>query len=81
RANRPSIRLTGFDPTTDTVVFDLAELLADSDLSTDAGGSPGCQSFPDDTGECTPLFPNLGMDFATGDCVDGCQAQSAFRVE
>lgn len=83
RVNRPSIRLTGFDPITDTdtVVLDLAELLADSDLSTDAGGTPGCQSFPDDAGDCTPLFPNLGLDFATGDCVDGCQAQSAFRVQ
>jgi uncharacterized repeat protein (TIGR04052 family) len=81
RVNRPSIRLTGFDPATDTVVLDLAALLADSDLSTDAGGSPGCQSSPDDAGDCTPLFPNLGLDFATGDCLDDCQAQSAFRVE
>jgi uncharacterized repeat protein (TIGR04052 family) len=81
RINRPSIRLNGFDPATDTVVLDLAGLFAGSDLSTDAGGSPGCQSFPDDAGECTPLFTKLGLDFATGDCVDDCQAQSAFRVE
>lgn len=81
RPNRASITLTGFDPATDTVVLDLAALLADADLSTDAGGTPGCQSFPDDTGECTPLFPKLGLDFATGACTDDCQAQSAFRVE
>jgi uncharacterized repeat protein (TIGR04052 family) len=81
RPNRARIALTGFDPATDTVVLDLAELVADADLNTDAGGTPGCQSFPDDTGECTPLFPKLGLDFATGDCVDDCQAQSAFRVE
>jgi uncharacterized repeat protein (TIGR04052 family) len=81
RPNRARIALADFDPATDTVVLDLGALLADSDLSTDAGGTPGCQSFPDDGTECTPLFPKLGLDFATGECTDDCQAQSAFRVE
>jgi uncharacterized repeat protein (TIGR04052 family) len=81
RENRARVALTGFDPATSTVVLDLTALLADSDLSANAGGGPGCESFPDDTGECTPLFPKLGLDFATGDCVDDCGAQSAFRVE
>lgn len=81
RPNRARIALTGFDPATDTVVLDLAALLADADLSTNAGDTPGCQSFPDDSGDCTPLFPKLGLDFATGNCTDDCQAQSAFRVE
>jgi uncharacterized repeat protein (TIGR04052 family) len=81
RPNRARIALADFDPATDTVVLDLGALLAGSDLSTDAGGTPGCQSFPDDGTECTPLFPRLGLDFATGECTDDCQAQSAFRVE
>lgn len=78
RPNRATIRLSGFDPATDTVVLDVAELLADSDLST---GAPGCQSSPEESAQCTPLFPNLGLDFATGACTDGCAGQSAFRVE
>lgn len=81
KPNRARITLTGFDPAANTVVLDLARLLEDSDLGANAGTAPGCQSFPDDADDCTPLYPNLGLDFATGDCVNGCQDQSAFRVE
>lgn len=81
KPNRARIVLSDFDPASDTVVLDLAELVASSDLSADGGGTPGCQSFPDDEDDCTPLYPRLGLDFATGDCVDDCAGQSVFRVE
>ncbi|MEZ6083181.1 MAG: metallo-mystery pair system four-Cys motif protein [Phycisphaerae bacterium] len=82
RPNRPAIELDGFDPDTGTIVFDLAELFSDSDLSTDTENTAsGCQTFPDDVNECTTLFPNLGLDFESGECVDGCAGQSVFRVE
>ena len=81
KPNRARITLTGFDPAANTAVLDLAKLVEDSDLSANAGMAPGCQSFPDDGDDCTPLYPNLGLDFSTGDCVNGCQDQSAFRVE
>jgi uncharacterized repeat protein (TIGR04052 family) len=81
KPNRPRITLAGFDPARDTIVLDLARLVEQSDLSANAGSAPGCQSFPSDADDCTPLFPSLGLDFGTGDCVDGCAGQRAFRVE
>jgi uncharacterized repeat protein (TIGR04052 family) len=81
KPNRPTIKLATFDSETDQVVFDIAALLADSQVAVDSGGTPGCQSFPDDVAECTPLFPNLGLDYATGACTNDCADQSVFSVE
>ncbi len=79
--NRPEIRLAGFNSTTNTVVFDLDPLLGDSDLTANVGNAPGCQSFIDDSDDCIPLFPNVGIDYATGQCINGCSEQSAFRMK
>lgn len=81
RPNRAQIALADFDAATDTIVLDVATLVEDSDLGANAGAAPGCQSFPDDGDDCTPLYPKLGMSFDTGRCEDDCVGQSAFRVE
>jgi uncharacterized repeat protein (TIGR04052 family) len=82
RPNRPTVTLASFDSEVDTVTFDIAALFANADLSRDtADTASGCQTFPDDVNECTPLFPNLGLDFATGMCIDGCAGQTVFGVQ
>lgn len=58
--NIAEVDLTGFDPDASTIVADLANLLSDSDLDTDAGGPPGCMSGTDDP-ECLTVFHALGL--------------------
>lgn len=80
RPNRAEVELTGFDPTSSVIVADLAALVADADLSANTMDSPpGCQSFPSDETDCGPVFPKLGLDYATG--APGATAQSFFSVE
>jgi len=81
RPNKPVIRLAGFDPASDTAVFDLAPVIADSDLTANVGMAAGCQSFPDDVSDCTPLFPNLGIDYVSGACINDCADQVTFVAE
>jgi uncharacterized repeat protein (TIGR04052 family) len=82
RPNRAEVSLAGFNPDTDRVVLDLAALFADSDLGADTLDSPpGCQSDPLDGSECGPLFPNVGLDFASGVCIAGCSGQRLFTIE
>lgn len=59
-ANRPEVTLTGFDPAQNTVVADLARLLATTDVSRDMGGAPGCMSGATDP-ECGTTFATLGI--------------------
>lgn len=81
KPNRATIRLENFAYDSDVIELDAAALVADSDLTVDAVESaPGCMSFPTDETDCTPLFPNLGLDYATGACIDDCAAQSVFTV-
>lgn len=77
---RPTIRLTNFDHTSDTIELDAAEIVADSDLTVNNGMTPGCMSFPHDEPDCTPLFPNLGLDYGTGVCIGDCGAQTVFTI-
>ena len=58
--NVPLVTLTGFDPTTTTLVVDIAALLASSNLATGAG----CHSNPT-TAECGPPFAQLGLPFGS----------------
>jgi len=82
RPNLPTISLDSYDPTTQTIVFDAGVLLAGTDVTMDAMGTPpGCLSMPPDEAECGDLFGRLGMDFATGLCADNCAGQQAFTVE
>lgn len=74
--NRPTIALERFDPTRDVVVFDLAALLADADVTRNTEGTAGgCMSSQEDP-ECAPLFSSLGL--AHGD--RAAVEQRAFRV-
>ncbi len=58
--NRPEVTLTGFDPTRNAVVADLARLVATTDVSRDMGGAPGCMSGLTDP-ECRTILPTLGI--------------------
>jgi len=65
RPNVLPIELSKFDPRTEVVVLDLAELVRGIDLSRSVPRPPGCMSGPDDP-DCPGLFANLGLDLATG---------------
>ncbi|MEO1482404.1 MAG: MbnP family copper-binding protein [Myxococcota bacterium] len=78
RSNRPRIELAGYT-LLDPVIIDLGELVASSNVSTNLPMSPpGCMSAPTETEDCDPVFGALGLDFASGDCVAGCEGQSVF---
>lgn len=86
RPQRPAISFDTFDPDTNTVVVDAGSLLADVDVSSNLQGAPGCMSFypPDpmmQDADCAAVFPNYGMDWDTGDCVDGCSGQTFVTIE
>ena len=70
-ANRPQIRITGFDPLTVPIVVDYAAVLSGSALTT----SDGCHSF--ESAPCTPPFTRVGLDFVTGQAVP---AQAVFSA-
>lgn len=81
RPNVATIQLDGFDPAANTIVADLATLLANVNLSESVPQPPGCMSGPDDP-DCAGLLPGFGLDIATGACAtDGCPTQTFFRVE
>ncbi len=84
RPNRPTYTFSDFDAQTNNVVMDLGAILENVDIRTDTPESPfGCMSNPADSAECTPVFANMGMDFATGSATacgfDDCQ--SLFFIE
>ena len=86
RPQRPAIALDAFDPDTNVVVVDAGSLLADVDVSSNVQGAPGCMSFypPDPTmqdADCADVFPNYGLSWDTGDCVDDCAAQTFITLE
>ncbi len=71
KPNRPHVELTGFDPTTATVIVDYGAVLAGSQLAT----SDGCHSFTETP--CTPPFQKVGLDFTTGQVT---ATQTVFRA-
>ncbi|MEM9187567.1 MAG: MbnP family copper-binding protein [Myxococcota bacterium] len=80
RPNRADVSLTNFDIASSVIVADLAPLVADADLTMNTDMTPpGCQSFPNDEGDCGPVFPKLGLDFQSG--MPGATPQSFFRLE
>ncbi len=82
RPGLPTITLDGFDPATQTIVGDIAALVAGEDVNADTPDSaPGCMSFTVDENECDQLFPALGLSWDTGACDNGCDGQSFFTVE
>lgn len=83
--NRPTFEVTGFDAAAPTIVLDLAALLANVDVGSNAPDSPpGCMSSPTEPADCAELFANLGLDFETGEalaCAAGTCAQTLFVAE
>lgn len=60
--NRITYELPGYTGSDKSVTADVADLLADIDLSYNTDGTPpGCMSMPDDP-ECQLLLPRLGVD-------------------
>ena len=60
-SNRVQVILEDFDSEDNVVIADLAELLADSDLTTNEANTPnGCMSSPDDA-DCMPIMQNLSL--------------------
>ncbi len=62
--NRVEVELANFNPETDAVVADLAELFKEVDLDHGEKQSGGCMSGPKDPG-CTTVFRNIGLPFGS----------------
>lgn len=61
--NRMDVELSNFDPATQTIAVDAAEILAESDLNQNLNETAaGCMSNPLDT-DCAPIFKRLGLPF------------------
>ena len=61
--NLMTVTLDSFDPATQTIVIDPAEVLSGADLTMNTPEtSPGCMSFPNDA-DCTSVLPKLGLGF------------------
>ena len=61
--NRSTITLEDFNPDDDAVAVDLAELLYESDLSSNqANTAAGCMSTPEDA-DCSSIIQRLGLSF------------------
>lgn len=81
KPNRVEVRLTDFDPATDTIVADAGALLQRTDLSKNAPQPPGCMSMTNDS-DCSGVFTGFGLDLKEGVCMNGnCGIQTFFRVE
>jgi uncharacterized repeat protein (TIGR04052 family) len=63
--NRPTITLTGFDPSRDQIIADVAQLVAASNLNINQGGPAGCMSGITDN-DCPALFAAFGLPFNGG---------------
>jgi len=66
-ANRPTVRLDGFEPGRHIVIVDLGMLFSGIEL--EDGHPSDCSSGPDEM-ECVMPFGELGIDFASGDSVE-----------
>lgn len=63
RQNRPTYRLEAFNADRQSVIFDLAALLAESDVTVNAPDTPaGCMSGPNDD-DCVAVMRRLGASF------------------
>ena len=61
--NRAAFTLQDFDPATNVVVFDIAGLLADVNVTVNASDSvSGCMSGPEDP-DCLAVIPRMGLPF------------------
>jgi len=79
-ANRPRIRLEGFDPDADEIAVDALQILAGVDVERVPDGTtdtlPGCMAFPGDP-ECPAMMAPLGLRFESEQPAD---EQAVFTV-
>ena len=73
--NAARIRLASDAPEAGTIAVDLDALLAHIDTTVD----DNCMAAYVESEACRGLLANLGLDPATGRCLDGCGAQPVFR--
>ncbi|MCU0619476.1 MAG: metallo-mystery pair system four-Cys motif protein [Gemmatimonadaceae bacterium] len=73
--NRPTVTLTGFDPSRNVIVADMRALVSGANLDVNNVGASGCMSAPSDT-DCPPVFSSFGLPFAGATAA----SQSFFRV-
>lgn len=65
-SNRISVRLDGYNPSSNTIVADFGILLSENDLNFNTPQTaPGCMSGVTDP-ECAPLFSKLGLSSQSG---------------
>lgn len=82
RPNRPTITVEGSDPLTTPIRVDLLELVGGADVAVNTAETPpGCMSNPLEADDCVPVFDALGLDFESGQCVDGCAGQTVFSFQ
>jgi uncharacterized repeat protein (TIGR04052 family) len=80
RPNIPTVELRDMDPRRDTIVLDVAGLVAGADVQMNTPMTlPGCMSDQGDP-ECAAVFANLGLGLASGTCEGDCAGQAAFSV-
>ena len=71
------VSFAAFDPATNVVVIDPANVVAEADMTVNAAEtSPGCMSFPDDA-DCTTVMTKLGLPY--GDIPAGVQQLVSMR--
>ncbi len=76
--NRATVTLSDFNPDDNVVVADLAELLYETDLSSNQANTPtGCMSSPED-GYCSAIIQRLGLSF---NGMTSSEGQQFFFVE
>ncbi len=82
-ANRLSMKFDSFNPATQKVVLDLAQLFAASDVTWEGGGAVGCMSGVTDP-ECPAIFKALGLGLTganAGRTLTGADVQTVFKVQ
>ena len=75
--NLVDVRFDSFDPAADTVIFDVAPVLAEANVDMNTPDtSPGCMSFENDD-DCVPVMSRLGLGFR--DIAAGAQLFATMR--
>jgi uncharacterized repeat protein (TIGR04052 family) len=76
--NRVGVKFSAFNAPSETLKLDLAALFANSDMTYEGGGSPGCMSGTTDP-ECTGIFKSLGLSLTNGQTLTGSAIQTVFK--
>lgn len=74
--NVATVELTGFNPSSKSILADLKALVANTNVAVESGGPGGCMSGATDN-DCTGVMRNFGLSFQSGTNPNG---QQFFRV-